>query len=204
MEKPLTSKRHQARIEAFLDAAERIVVREGVDALTMAELARESEAAVGAVYRYLPGKGALMARLQVRALERLGELLDHRLEHCDPAPLARVEVAFTTWQAFAGSHPALHRLVDQSLSSPDRLLDESEQLLVGEALSPLLKRCAELLEQAEIAGALSPGDSLLRTYALWAAVHGAGHFRKRWSPQAPDPELLIQELIRGMLRGWSR
>ena len=44
---------------------------EGFDALTMQRLADECDAAVGAVYRYFPSKGALVAEVQREAIDRL-------------------------------------------------------------------------------------------------------------------------------------
>src|SRR6478735_9584117 len=60
------------RTRVFLDTAFRIVTAEGFDALTMQRLADETDAAIGAVYRYFPSKGALVAEVQREAIERLG------------------------------------------------------------------------------------------------------------------------------------
>ena len=197
------SERHAQRIEEFLDAAERVVVSDGVEALTMARLAKECGAAVGAVYRYLPGKSALLGGLQLRAVRVLAELVELRLEGV-VAPLDRVKVAFGTWVVFEQQSPALFRLIDDSLSDPKPHLDPEDRAEVRQFFTPLLWRCGQLLEESVHAGELRAGDTELRTYALWAAVHGAAHLSRKMAPEGPNAELdLGAEMVAALLRGWS-
>lgn len=197
------SARRAQRTEEFLDAAERIVVSEGVEALTMARLAKECGAAVGAVYRYLPGKSALLAGLQLRAVRVLGELVESRLEGASD-PLTGIQLAFGSWQAFEKRSPALYRLIDDSLSDPHLVLEPEERAQVRAFFTPLLDRCAELIEDAVKAGQLVPGDPELRTYALWAAVHGAAHLSRKVPPLGPLADQdLGAEMVSALLQGWS-
>ena len=53
----------------YLEAARCILMRDGFDALTMQAIATEVGAAVGTIYGYFPSKGALVAELQVHAIE---------------------------------------------------------------------------------------------------------------------------------------
>ncbi|MEL6182651.1 MAG: TetR family transcriptional regulator, partial [Myxococcota bacterium] len=61
--------KRKARREEMLHAAMSIVVNEGVSALTIARLARELDAAVGALYRYFESKQALITALQRQAID---------------------------------------------------------------------------------------------------------------------------------------
>src|SRR4051812_45787377 len=72
---PGRARRRAARSDAFLDAAMRIVARDGVDGLTMAVLADELGAAKGALYRYFAGKDDLLPARQVRARAALSPAL---------------------------------------------------------------------------------------------------------------------------------
>ena len=60
--------------DEILLAAEH-VAREGFDALTMQRLADQCDSAIGAVYRYFPSKGALVAEVQREAIERISMAL---------------------------------------------------------------------------------------------------------------------------------
>jgi AcrR family transcriptional regulator len=197
------TERHALRIEGFLDAAERVVVDEGVEALTMARLAKECGAAVGAVYRYLPGKSALLGGLQVRAVRVLGELLEERLLGVAD-PIERIQLAFGSWSVFSQQSPALFRLIDDSLSDPSPHLDPDDRDQVRQVFTPLLWRCGQLIEEAVEAGALQVGDAQMRTYALWAAVHGAEHVARKipLPEQAAQPDLGAQ-MVADLLSGWS-
>jgi AcrR family transcriptional regulator len=187
------------RIDAILAAASGLVRQDGLDGLTMQSLAAEMDASVGAVYRYFPGKQALLTGLQVKAVRALSELLEQRVQ-TSRDPLERVELAFGSWRAFALAEPSLFALVDRSLSDPRRVLDEQQAAQVRATIEPVLQRCAGLLQDAVQSGRLAPGDADLRAHALWAGVRGAHHFRKQ--RQGPSADAVEAELIRALLKGW--
>jgi AcrR family transcriptional regulator len=177
---------------------------EGTHALTIARLAREVDVAVGGLYRYFDGKDALEAALQVRAIEAFAPVL---LDHLDRArdPRAAVHAVHAAWRAFSDHSPALFALADQSLSNPERTLSDDAAREVELALQGLLLRCDQVLEDAVTAGLLAPGETRLRTLALWAAVHGVAHFRKRDRILPADQQSgrVAALLIDGLLKGWA-
>lgn len=187
------------RVDAILAAADGLVRDRGLDGLTMQSLAAEMDASVGAVYRYFPGKQALLAGLQVQAVQRLDRLLQQRIASSTD-PLRRIELAFGSWAAFAQVEPSLFELVDRSLSDPRRMLDDDQAAQVRKAIEPVLGRCAQLLDDAVRAGLLAPGDARLRAHVLWAGVRGACHLRKQ--RQGPSAEKVQIELIQALLTGW--
>lgn len=197
-------RKHRQRLDDLLDVAMRLVAEEGIDALTMPRLAAEADAAVGALYRYFSGKDALVAGLQVRAAEAFVQFVD-RVHDPEAPPLDRVWALAEAWPAFAVADPRRHALLDASLSDPRALLGTGDARTVAEAVSPVLQRCAAALAEAAEAGDLLPGDPELRTHALWAAVHGAGHFAKRdrLVEERLSAERLRRELVRTLLRGWG-
>jgi AcrR family transcriptional regulator len=107
------------RRAAILDAAMTIVVSEGLDGLAIARLAKAVDAAVGAIYRYFPGKETIVAALQERAIGEYGEALQARLEGAglsahqgaQPEPqalaLARLLVAFGFYLEHASQAPSV-------------------------------------------------------------------------------------------------
>ena len=208
------ARRRAARHQEILDAAMGLVVEDGLDGLTIARLAKEVDAAVGAIYRYFDGKDAVIAELQLASIAALSEELDATLTRAEPlvtelsprdADLARIIAAFSTWPAFASTQPALYRLVDRSVSDPRRLLDDKKAAQVEAALAPMLIRCGLLLQTAVQSGGLEPGDPALRSHALWAAFHGVSHFEKRDSraPAEVQSSIIRRELLDTLLRGWG-
>jgi len=185
-----------------------IVETEGLDSLTMPKLAEAADVAVGGLYRYFASKDAMMTDLQVLAARRFADLTLRRLESDDGAqdgPLGRVLCIVESWPLFAFVHRASFQLLDASLSNLDVMLSDEEALRVEEALEPVFLECARALDSASTSGELSKGDPRLRTYALWAVVHGVGHFQKRdrIQPETLQSTRIRKELIGTLLIGWG-
>ena len=62
--------RSNERVAALLDAAARVVQRQGYENLTTADVAQEAGASIGTVYRYFKDRVALLEALAVRNFER--------------------------------------------------------------------------------------------------------------------------------------
>ena len=206
---PEPTRRERKRIQkmtAFLDLAMAIVEEEGLEGLTMPKLADRADVAVGGLYRYFSSKTALQCGLQVRAAQTFVAFLEpvsERLAHA--SPLDRVRAYALSWADFAKAEPIKHQMLDAGLSSPEVQFPESEFFSMEKALRPALERVAQGLKDAENEGLLVPGDVWKRTYAIWAAMHGVGHFTKRdrFLPESLHSNEIRVTLINSLFRGWS-
>lgn len=201
---PSTTRRQRQRARRtrhFLDAAQRVLERDGADGLTIARVAEGADAAVGTLYRYFDGKDALLAALQVRAIRAFAQRLDADLERATD-PLAALRAAARAWRTFATAEPSLFALLDTSLSDPNPNLSDDAAREVEAALAPVLLRLEHTFADAASRGLLAPGDAAVRTRALWAAAHGATHFRKRDRLGGPSAERVAEALIDALLHGW--
>ncbi|NCG20724.1 MAG: TetR family transcriptional regulator [Rhodobacterales bacterium] len=182
-----------------------IAVSEGLDQLTMPRLARSLNVAVGGLYRYFSGKEMLIGALQVRAVGVFAEVLNEAQRGVQGGSLLRLVVTVRTWRSFAETHPAMHHLIDAGLSDPRRLLSDEQALVVQATLDPVLEAVAACLSDAVVESLLSPGDVRVRTYILWAGIHGLDHFRKRDERLAPGVRSgpLVTALLRSLLLGWG-
>ncbi|MEU3619228.1 TetR family transcriptional regulator [Streptomyces sp. NPDC006872] len=68
--------RSKARLALLLEAAERILVAEGVEALTTTRVAAEAKVSVGSLYQYLPDRGAIIDALATGYFARLEAVMD--------------------------------------------------------------------------------------------------------------------------------
>ncbi|WP_329222799.1 TetR family transcriptional regulator [Streptomyces sp. NBC_01485] len=68
--------RSKARLALVLEAAERILVGEGVEALTTTRVAAEAKVSVGSLYQYLPDRGAIIDALAAGYFARLEAVMD--------------------------------------------------------------------------------------------------------------------------------
>ncbi|MFF0014140.1 TetR family transcriptional regulator [Streptomyces sp. NPDC005374] len=68
--------RSRARLARVLDAAERILVEEGVESLTTTRIASEARVSVGSLYQYLPDRGAIIDALAAGYFATLEAAMD--------------------------------------------------------------------------------------------------------------------------------
>jgi len=190
------------RARHFLDAAQAVLERDGVDGLTIAAVAARADAAIGTIYRYFDGKDALFAALQVRAIQAFDDHLETAMASAaDPVDALRRSAR--AWRSFARADPRLFALLDASLSDPAPNLSDEAARQVEAALRPVLDRIGGAFAQAAAIGSLVPGDPELRTYALWATAHGAAHFRKRDRLGGPTAAAVADQAVEALLRGWA-
>ena len=198
--------RRQQRREEILDAAMDLLDTSGPDAFTMSRLAERVGGAVGALYRYFPGKDDIVVALQRRAIEGFRLDLESDLAAAaDARPLERLRVASLAWLRDGERAPLRHRLIARSLASPDRQLRDADVLAVHASLQPILSAVVSLIDAAVAAGQLGPGDALQRTHVLWATLQGLDHFRKldRLRPASLQTEALATAALDALFTGWA-
>lgn len=93
---PISSRKDpkQARsnqlVEAVLDAAVQVLMKEGAQRFTTARVAERAGVSVGSLYQYFPNKAAILFRLQSDEWQRTSTLLRSILEDQTTPPTARL------------------------------------------------------------------------------------------------------------------
>ena len=174
-------------LEQIRNAAQTIILRDGLDGLTMSRLARALDTSASALYRYYSSKEALIVELQVQAISEIERILIERLQSYEQsqattqskqeAALRRCIVAFDVYAD--GGDTSGRGLIDEFLSQPKPFLSISQAKEVNLSLARVLDICVRTLDDAVSHGAISAGDNVQRTHLLWAALHGLGQFKKR-------------------------
>jgi AcrR family transcriptional regulator len=107
--KPTQGRAH-ATVDAILEAAARILEREGMGRLGTNRIAREAGVSIGSLYEYFAGRDAIVRALCERHLAGLKDLVDTAFAHLADAPLdLAVDVFIDALFALHASRPALHR-----------------------------------------------------------------------------------------------
>ena len=95
--KPIVSARKAPRqrrsrqlVEDILEAAIRVLSREGASRFTTARVAETAGVSVGSLYQYFPNKEAILFRLQTDEWQRTGELMHSILADTRRPPLERL------------------------------------------------------------------------------------------------------------------
>jgi len=175
----------------ILDAARRIVMREGLDALSMRKLAEAIGYSPASLYLHFESRDEI-----ARALGREG--FAQLLAHLEPfakidAPRERLRAFAQAYVAFGSAHRQAYRLmylepgeggrsgahasghaVTRTTAAPPTLADRDDALPCEEA-ARMVDLFADALEALAAAGYLrrgAQGDCALRARALWAMLHG--------------------------------
>jgi AcrR family transcriptional regulator len=175
-----------ARREALLDAADRIVQRDG-PAVSMVSIAAEAGITKPILYRHFGDKSGLYAALAVRHTERLLHVLQEALAG-GGSPRERVERTIDAYLATIEAEPQVYRF----------LVHASEFPAAAEAhgrVQTFLRRFSELLALG-IAGelGLTPGSPRAETWArgIVGMVQSAGDW---WLlTGTPGRDAVVREL----------
>lgn len=209
----LREQRREATTARILETAQRILEADGLDALTMQRLASELGYTVGATYRYFGSKDEIVAALQRRVFEALGEDLRDALQRFEakrPRPgmltaLTKVAIVARVYASLGARRPTDARLLARMLGDPTNVLAED----LGDANTQLAIRIGaeamQVLAEARTERALSEGEDVERALVLWASLQGIAQTRKleRWGVPGLASDALADALVRALLVGWG-
>jgi AcrR family transcriptional regulator len=179
-----TGRREQHRLDRtrqFLGTALDIVTTEGFDALTMQRLADQCDSAIGAVYRYFPSKGALVAEVQREAIERINT--SYALVRAQSEAgivglgersraLARLVLMGRWFIALGETHPQELRLFQMLMSEWRHVVPVEEGFRVVPSVMKLLDEARDCIDAASVAGSLNDGEDPMTRVVVWAAGVG--------------------------------
>lgn len=205
-----------ARTRTYLDCALGIVTAEGFEALTMQRIADDCDAAIGAVYRYFPSKGALVAEVQREAIDRLAasylisrERSERRFAELDLAPdasaLARLVLFGRFFCATADTFPQELRLLQMLMSEWRNVVPDEEGLRLVPTAMRFIGQASDVIAAATVHGVLGDGDPLDRAVTWAAAVAGVLQISRldHFDAELFDGERLARQLNLDLIVGWG-
>lgn len=210
-----TQRKRDERIQKILHTAEKIIVKENLDSLTIHRLAKKLDYAPGALYRYFSSKEVLLTELSCRAIDRIHEKLvyvrDAPISSELTPPQASVARILTIANLYCNLHiddPATFCLLGSLLGDPRKLLDDNQAELVHERTVPVLISLSSLIEEAMDCHAIGPGNATERAISFWAGLQGVTQLRKLLRhptnlKEMLDPDRLGMRLITDLLVGWG-
>jgi len=212
-----------ARNHDLLLAATEIIATEGVEGLTMQAVADNVGCAVGTIYTYFESKSALLAALQLAAIQTLIDTFTASAESweraisdadLDPVTAALVRlVAIGQILVAAGDiHEREFDLLQKLISTPADLTTDSDRQEVIPLALELLDTVRVFIDHASSVGALSlsSSDSSVSRAIRWAGgINGAllvsnvGIEANRKNPPLFDGQALALSLAQDLLRSWG-
>lgn len=180
--------------QALVAAAERVLERDGLDAVTVRTVAAEADVAPMGVYNHLGGKEGLLAALLVRGFQGLREALEGAREEDDPA--ARMLDCGRRYRSFALANPQHYAAMFETT-----LVSESTSEPVAAAAADAFGMLVETVDYAMARGALERGDAYDLAMQIWSAVHGAVALELKGLVLTPDPAATYERMLTLLARG---
>ena len=205
--------KRRARTDQLLETAIDMIGQGGLDAFSMHKLAAAMQLTVGALYRYFPSKGSLIATLEKRVISETHVAIQSALARVDDAIKDDVDLnlmaqIIATAYAYRGrlhDAPEQMRLIGGLMSNPTPLLDPADAKQVIQQMLEVLSTVSDTVDAAVVAGLLAPGPATHRAVLLWAALRGVAESRKlsHHNPDVFDETALFALALRALLSGWG-
>jgi AcrR family transcriptional regulator len=179
---------------ALLDAAERTIAEDGIDALALRAVARAAGTTTRAVYSLFGSKDGLVVALGVRAFDLLRQEIE-ALPATDQPRDDLVEVALV-FRRFALEHPALFSI---AFHRADPAIWPRFRAAAMDALAVLDNRF-EPLKDADLLGGRSVSEASTQFRALG---EGVAWTELRGNPLPPDPERFWRNAFHALITGFA-
>jgi AcrR family transcriptional regulator len=178
---------------ALVDAAERVLVRDGLGGLTVRAVAAEAAVAPMGVYNRFGNKDGLVAAVLARGFEGLRAATAAAQ---DADPVDRLLTCGRNYRRFALDHPqhyaAMFGAGWAATVPTEELVDRA-----GAAFQALVDRVGYAVDR----GALRPGDPVDTAQLIWSSVHGAVSLELAGLGRTADPAASYEALLRMLLDG---
>lgn len=162
----------QARRQAILDAAERVMSRSGLWATTMEEVAAEAEFSKGTLYLYFDNKDALCAAIADRSLSGLSPKLEEVMRP-EPTALGKLSRSMELYARFLRDRPHLFRMMLSWMLMGVQDGEGSALSDYRQAVGQLVGRVVEVISEGQREGTIrTDHEPLTLAVQLWASLLG--------------------------------
>ncbi len=151
---------------ALLDAATRILDRDGQGGLSLRAVAREAGVSPAAPYHHFKDKSELMLAIAEEGFDQLSDYI-RRTTDIAALPMERVAAIGLAYVEFAKAHPAVYRVMYDCSRDSDAMPDKAHN--AEEGAFSLLKRA---MIDMGVASPDQETDLELACIAAWCAAHG--------------------------------
>jgi AcrR family transcriptional regulator len=182
---------------ALLDAAERLIADDSLEALSVRRVAGEVGTTTRAVYSVFGSKEGLVVALGVRAFDLLRAAIDALPPTDDPAENL-VEAGVVVFRRFVVQHPALFRLAVQQVAVPSEITNGFRGA-AEHALDGLRSRVTRLADAGQLGTRALP-DAICEFHAL---CEGLAALELRCAFPQDDAERIWRDALAALVAGWG-
>ncbi len=178
---------------ALVDAAERVLVRDGPDAVTVRAVAQEAGVAPMGVYNRFGGKDGLVDALLIRGFDGLRAAI---APHGESDPAERLMKAGLRYREFALSHAAHYVAMFD-----DAIHQEHQSPELAPHAMATFEELVGHVRYGMVGGMLMEADPYEVAQQIWSTVHGAVQLEIKGMLKTPDAERTYRNLLQTLYRG---
>ena len=185
----------EALRRAILDAATRLLVEEGLGALSMRRVAAEVGCSTTVLYTLFGGKQGMVEALWLEGFDRLWRAEEEALAAADP--LGRLAALGRAYRTHALANPDYYRVMFGGAVPGFRPSDEARALSrrTFQVLVDAVRDCIE-------AGIFPREDPGLVASVLWATVHGVVSLQLAGDFREPEAQEIFARALRAVATGF--
>lgn len=207
-------RRREGYREMVIHAAERVILRKGYSALTMDDVAREAQLSKATIYKYVPGKGALLSEILGHSFDTIRD----RVAAIVDGPGAAAEKLGGIVQAVLQSHEDMRHFnrvlwMDKAMFKLMRLFapppgkagaapaaDRKMLAMLKQKRQELVDFGARVLEEGIASGEFRRMETRQASSFIEAVLQGYTHLRF-WEGDAPLQPAESERLTRFIIEG---
>ena len=193
--KPTRSQRyHHGNLRAAaVAAAVEIIKDEGLDAVSMRNVAARAGVTHSALYQHFRDKRTLLSAVSEQGYRRLADRMRAARRRAGGDELAQIQALAVTYVFFAADEPAHFRIMNE----PELTAGADEYPPLWEAHNAVVDLIFQAVEAAQLKAKLSSGDAGQMAMTLWTFTHGyaetsrtqRGFFHEQAEPPRGKPAI---------------
>lgn len=179
---------------ALVEAAETVLIRDGLAGVTVRAVAAEARVAPMGVYNRFSGKDGLERELLIRGFHALRAEV---AAAADADPIARLRGMAAGYRRFAIEHPQHYLMMFHQTADSTHFANAAVQDSASGTFGELVAHIGYAIAR----GAIREGDAIAIAQHVWSALHGAVSLELGGAMRVSDPETSYAELVELLIRG---
>ncbi|HOT43441.1 MAG TPA: TetR/AcrR family transcriptional regulator [Spirochaetota bacterium] len=167
----------EARKDHILKAARTLLLKKGLHATTVNQIAKLSELSVGTIYLYYHNKEDIFAALQEEGLTMLNDRIAKAVAAAS-SPKDKIRAVALGYLEFSEKQKNYYDIITYFLSTPEQLFPPRLKNRVDRTGGKILGFCIEAIEAGIRSGDFRKVNARRHTIWLWGMLHGLIQFRK--------------------------
>ncbi|MBN1635025.1 MAG: TetR/AcrR family transcriptional regulator [Deltaproteobacteria bacterium] len=167
----------EQRRQHILNAARKLLLKKGIAATSMNQIARNAELSVGTLYLYFKNKEELYAALQEEGLDMLYDKIQQALL-LGNTPETKLKEMANAYRCFSVEHKNYFDIINYFLTSPEIVFSPGFKSRIDEHGNRIINLIEEVMKSKIDPKIKTDMDARQAALVYWSNLHGMLQFRK--------------------------